>query len=211
VLVSEEIQLVDGISVRLPSGANFITLTNDEARYLRERVERYLKDNRFVNVSDFQDIDKMVVFELFMQRWSLWLSRGIDYYGDTVDARVLAAQLATYSTELRLLKKNLGIDKPSRDRQRGDESVTTYLANLRERAREFGVMRNKQFDKALELLHELAALMTFHDNCDALERQENHVTQEDIFDWLRTIAIPEFHAIDDHFRKSQQRYWIRSM
>jgi hypothetical protein len=209
--VGDEIQLVDGISVRLPSGANFVTLTNEEANYLNERVERYLKDNRFVNVSDFQDIDKMVTFELFMHRWSLWLSRGMDYYGQEIDGRVLAAQLATYSTELRLLKKNLGIDKPARDRQRGDESITTYLANLRERAREFGVMRNHQFDKALELWRQLIALIIFHDNSDDIERRENHVTQDDVFEWLRTIAIPEFNAIDSEFRKAKQKMWVRQM
>jgi hypothetical protein len=53
--------------------------------------------------------------------------------------------------------------------------------------------------------------MIYHDNCDEIERRENHVTQEDVFDWIRTIAIPEFNAIDEHFRTTSQRFWIRQM
>lgn len=202
-----DVQTQDGIAVSLPSGATFYVLTSDEADYLNERVTRYLKDNHFVNVSDFQDIDKMVVFELLMHRWSLWLSRGIDYYGEEVDTKVLAQQLASYSTELRLLKKNLGIDKVARDRQRGDDSIAAYLDALRLRAREFGVTRNKQFDHVIEAFQRLTAMLTFHDNCTPEERRENRVTLEDMFEVLRD-EIANFNLIDEEFRKNQ-KMWIR--
>lgn len=204
-----EVEVDAGLPVKLPSGATFLVLTDTERDYVQERVSRYLADNHFVNVSDFQDIDKMVVFELFMHRWSLWMSKGVDYYNDPVDAKVLAQQLNAYSTELRLLKKNLGIDKVARDRQRGDDSVAAYLDNLRMRAKEFGVMRHAQSAKAIELFQQLQSLLVFHDNCDETERRENGVTLEDVLDWIREVAMPEFNVIDEHFKKNQQSNWIR--
>lgn len=197
------------LSVRLPSGAGFVVLTQDEKRYLEERERRYLADNHFSNVSDYQDIDKLITFEMFLHRWSLWLSRGIDYYGAEVDDRTLAQQCNTYATEIRLLKKSLGVDKPSRDKQRGDDSVPSYLASLRERAREFGVMRNTQFDKVMELFMQLKALIGFYDRADSIERKENSLNQEDIFEWIREVAVPEFETIDKDFRESSQRFWVR--
>lgn len=204
-----EVEVDEGIPVRLPSGATFLVLTDSEKQYVEERVERYEADNKFKNVSDKQDEDKMIYFELFMHRWSLWMSKGVDYYNDPVDAKVLAQQLNSYSTELRLLKKNLGIDKVARDRQRGDDSVAAYLDNLRMRAKEFGIMRNKQSAKSIELFQQLKSLLLFHDNCDELEQRENACTVDDVMSWIREFAIPEFDALDDDFKKNQQSQWIR--
>lgn len=200
----------DVLKVILPSGANFVVLTPEEKKYLEDRVARYLTDNHFVNISDHQDLDRLVTFELFVYRWSLWLSYGSDYFGDEIESRALSSQIEAYAQEVRLLKKNLGIDKPARDKARGDDSVVNYLAKLRDRAREFGVMRNKQFDKVLELFQQLHALIGFHDRCDETERRENHATAEDIFAWIREVAIPEFDRIDSDFRQTQQKYWVRS-
>lgn len=199
-----------GIQVMLPSGAAFYVLTQDEADYLAERVTRYLSDNHFVNVSDFQDIDKMVVFELFVHRWSLWLSKGRDYYDEEINSKQLADTVNAYSTELRQLKKNLGMDKPARDRQRGDDSVAAYLDALPQRALEFGYMRNEQCAKIQEAFMRLSAMLTFHDNCTELERAENAVTKDDMFEVLRQ-EIAAYNQIDEDFRTNVQKYWVRKM
>lgn len=203
-----DVSVQDGIPVVLPSGATFYVITQDEADYLNERVTRYLSDNHFVNVSDFQDIDKMVTFELFVHRWTLWLSKGEDYYGDAINSKQLADTVATYSHELRQLKKNLGIDKPARDRQRGDDSVPAYLDALRQRAREFGVLRNDQFAHVLESWKRLEAMLTFHDNCTDIERLERQCTQDDVIQVLRD-EIDRFNAIDEKFRAEIQSIWVR--
>lgn len=199
------------LTVSLPSGATFVVEVPDEQHYLVERCRRYQSDNHFTNVSDTQDLDRMITFELFIHRWSLWLSRGMDYYGDEIDQRAVASQIESWSSEVRLLKKTLGIDKPARDKARGDDSVVSYLLRLRERAGEFGVMRNTQFDKALELFQQLKALIGFHDRTDELEQIENQAKMEDVFAWIRDVAIPEFDAIDEQFRHNHQRLWVRSM
>ncbi len=204
-----EIEVDSGIPVRLPSGASFLVLTSSEADYINERAKRYLEDNKFVNVSDFQDVDTMLRLELFVHRWSNWLSKGENYLGEPQDVKQLSKQVQEYSQELRQVKKNLGIDKPSRDKVKGEDSVVVYLDNLQRRAKEFGIMRNDQFNKIIELFQELKGLIIYHTNCDLEERKENHVTQEDVLDWIRTVAIPEFDAIDEKFKKEKQQTWIR--
>ncbi len=206
-----DIQVEDGIPVLLPSGATFLVLTESEQQYVDERVSRYLTDNHFTNVSDFQDIDKMVTFELFMHRWSLWMSKGRNYFNDDIDEQKLSRQINEYSTELRQLKKNLGIDKVNRDRQRGDDSSAAYLDSLRVRAKEFGIMRNQMSAKSIELFQQLKSQIIFYDNADEIERRENSLTMDDIFEWIRESAIPEFDEIDKVFRKEKQSMWIRKM
>ena len=202
---------IEEFPVKLPSGAVWTVATEEEVAYIEERINRYLAENVFHNVSDHQDLDKMIVFELFIHRWSTWLSRGSDYFDDPIDPRLISSQISSYSAELRLLKKSIGIDKVSRDRQRGDDSVVTYLANLRERAKAFGIMRNEQAAKAIELFNQLSALIGFHDRCDEEERLEFHATEKDVLQWIREVALPEYESIDEKFRAGEQRYWIRSM
>jgi hypothetical protein len=206
-----DVVVEDGLPVTLPSGATFSVLTSDEVEYVKDRVTRYLADNHFVNVSDLQDVDRMVVMELLVHRWSLWLSRGKDYFDDEVDEKSFRRSLGEYSTEVRQLKKALGIDKVTRDKQKGDDSVPTYLTELNIRALEFGYMRNAQQAKSIELFMQLRSLVTLHDNSDDQERMEMHCSEEDIFEWMRVIAFPEFDAIDADFRKGHQAMWIRKM
>lgn len=201
----------DGLPVKLPSGATIKVLTSDEVAYIEDRVKRYLADNHFVNVSDFQDVDRMLTMEVLVYRWGQWLGRGRDYFGEPVDEGPLRRSMNDWSGEIRQLKKALGIDKATRDREKGTDSWPVYLQNLLARAKEFGVMREDQLTKALELIQQLIALITLHDNCDDVERAEMHVTQVDVMEWIRTVLIPEFQAIDAYFRQNKQRFYITEM
>lgn len=198
------------IEVTSPSGSRFTVLTPDEADYYTDKALRYQGQNKFTNISDLQDLDRVIAMETMCWRWGIWLSQECDYNGQAIDDESLKRALTDYSRELRLLKKTLGVDKTSRDKDKG-ESVAAYLENLRIRAKEFGIMREEQLTKAITLMKELEALMTLHDNCTEVERREEGIEVEDILKWLREIAFPEFNAIDEHFRDKNQRFWIRDM
>jgi hypothetical protein len=204
-----EVRSGEGIPVRLPSGATYYVITNEEHDYLVDRISRYLNDNHFVNVSDVQDIDKMIVFELLIHRWSSWMSRGRDYFDEDINVKQYSDMAKEYSVEVRQLKKALGVDKNSRDRTRGDDSIASLWANLQRRAAEFGYKRNEELVQTITSFQRLKAMVTFHDNCDALERKENACEIEDVLEVLRD-EIKKFDAIDENFKFQQQTLWIRS-
>ena len=199
-------EMIDVVS---PSGAQFAVMTDGEKRYFEKVASDYTNDNRFTNISDLQDLDRILVWETMCWRWGLWLSQEKDYWGNSLDLEQIRRSLNDYSKELRLLKKALGIDKTSRDKDKG-EQVATYIMNLGQRAKEFGVMRNQQAVKAITLFQELKALVTFHDNCTEEERRENHIQEKDVLEWIRTVT-PGFDEIDEQFRKTSQIYWVRDM
>jgi hypothetical protein len=196
------------VAVQLPSGATF-PVHIDEVDYFQERVKQYLSQNHFVNVSDLQDVDRLLILETMLHRWNIWLSSQRDYWGSVIDANETQKQIKEWSVEARQLKKSLGMDKLTRDKQKGDDSVAAFIANLLHRGREFGINRERQLDKALELFQQMSALVTLHDNTDEIEQREQHVTTDDVMEWLREIAIPEYRAIDDYFRTHVQSAWIR--
>lgn len=203
-----EIKADDGLPVKLPSGANYFVLTDAEARELRDKAERYLKDNHFQNVSDMQEIDRMIIFELQIYRWNLWISRGRDYWNESVNVKQLSDMVKDYSTEVRQLKKALGLDKTTRDRTRGDDSVAALWDNLLRRARDFGYMRNEQYMQVITSFQRIKAMITLHKNTDEIERKENACELSDVLEVIEE-EIAKFDAIDEKFRFEKQTLWIR--
>lgn len=199
----------DGLKIVVtPSGTKFY-VHESEVSYFQERVKKYQSDNHFTNISDLQDLDRLIIAELLVWRWGMWVSQKRDYWGEAIDENAWQKAIKEHSAEIRMIKKSLGLDKETRDKQRGEGSVDAYLNSLRARAKEFGIVRNEQAAKSIELFQELKALIVLHENCDETERREQHVTIDDLMDWLKTTAIPEFDKIDEDFRQSSQKYWIR--
>jgi hypothetical protein len=199
-----------GIPVQLPSGATHFVLTAQEETYLRDKIARYLGDNHFANVSDLLDVDKLVVGELLSHRWTLWVTKQRDYWDDEVPVKQLTDMVNDVQREMRQLKKALGLDKLTREKQHGDASIPAFWDDLRRRAKEFGVSRNEQFYAVLDGFKRMEAMLVWYEKCDEQERLENHCQIEDVVEVFRQ-EVAKFNAIDEKFRHETQRMWIRAM
>ena len=200
----------DGLPVKLASGNVFQVLTSSEVAYVEERVRLYTAEFRWQNVSDIQDVDRIIIFELLVYRYGLFISMQKDYFKDAVDENALRRIIGDYSGEVRLLKKSLGMDKAARERESGADSLPAYLEQLRIRAKAFGVNRDNMTAKAIELGQQVIALYILYKNCDPQERIEQQCTAEDIMKWIGATFQPEFEAVDKHFRETNQKMWIGS-
>lgn len=195
--------------VNTPSGSELRLQTAEEADWYEDRRDRYLNDNQFPNVSDLQDLDRVLLFEIMIYRWSLWLTQGFDYMHARVDEGQLKSNIKEYSTELRLLKLALGIDKATRDKEKG-ESLADYTAHLLQRAKEFGYHRNEQYEIVVTKFYELSAMVKTYDRCDDEERALLDLSHESIMEWIRTQVIAPFDEHAAAFRKNQA-IWVRTM
>jgi SHS2 domain-containing protein len=197
------------VVVTSPSGAEIKLLTDAEKEYYEQISERYQSDNIFANVSDLQELDRVLLMELMIYRWSQWLLEEKDYEGELVNVAEIQKNIIEHSKEIRLVKKALGLDKVSREKEHG-ETVADYIHNLRLRAAEFGVMRNEQAVKAITLWKELEGIYTFYKNCTPDERNEFNCTGDDVLNWIES-QFENFDEIDNSFRASSQKYWVRNL
>ena len=193
------------------SGAEFEVLNDLEKAWWNTNLKRYQDNFKFDNASDLQDLDKVLMGELISYRIGNWLLRDADYDGRSIDEIVdkLKRQKGDIDKETRLLKDSLGMNR-ARRQDSTQQSVADYLENLRLRAKEFGVHRDNQIAKAIDLLNELFTLVGLHDRCDEEERAHLKVNPEDILAWVRETARPEYDKIDAAFRKNQ-RLWIKDV
>lgn len=200
---------LEGFEVELPSGARLTVPNEEEESYLRRLVDGYRQDYDLRNVADLSELDRCIGLELQMHRMQVWILRRRDYDNKAVDENALSQRSKEISGEIRQVKKTLGIDRVARDRQSGKGSVAEFINNLLLHAKEFGVMRNMQQARAIELAMQLISLIQARNNCTTdAEKRKLAVTDEDIFDWIETVFMPEFLVIDADFREGKQKMWI---
>jgi hypothetical protein len=202
---------VSTINVVGASGAVFEVIDEAERQYWNKARTKYLEQFRFDNISDLQDIDKVLVGETLAFRWGSWLVREADYDGRSIEemADKVKKQKNELDRETRILKENMGLNRAHRQDSE-QQSTADYLQNLLRRGKEFGVHRDSQITKAIDLLHELFTQVGLWERSDEEEQAHLKVSAEEILRWCVEVAKPEFEEIDAAFRKNQ-KLWIKEV
>lgn len=191
------------------AGTQYHLLNMEEGRWFEVSLERYTEQYHFENIADLQDLDRLLGLELLSYRYANWLLREADYDGNPFDDKAVREHKDKVDKEIRGIKQHMGVGRKTRVESES-QSVSDYLQDLLGRATEFGVHRDEQNAKILNLFMELKKLIGLHQRTDEEEQKELQVSLEDIYTWIVEVAIPEFDALDDHFRKNQLM-WIRDI
>ena len=202
---------MDSIAVVGASGAVFELVHESEQEYWNQARDRYLDQFKFDNISDLQDLDRVLNGEIMSFRWGSWLAREADYDGRSIDEIADKIQKKKLETdkETRMLKEKMGLNRAHRQDSE-QQSIADYLQSLLRRGQEFGIHRDEQIAKSIDLLHELFTQVGLYLRSDEEERAHMKVQPQDIMKWIVEVAQPEFEAIDDAFRKNQ-RLWIKEV
>lgn len=202
---------VTAVAVITPSGQNLNVLGQGEEVFYRTQAKSYLDEFAFTSTSDLLDLDRLLFFELLIYRSSSWIGAGKDYDGMEIDVVRERRSLKENSELLSKVKNDLGMTKSQRDKAAA-EDVGAYLTNLKARAREFGIHRETQLGKALELINQMFSIVGAFDRSDAEERKKiGFETEADILEWIREVMRPEYDLVDAYFRANAQRHWVRSI
>lgn len=199
--------------VKTPAGAAIRVQGRREQEFYKAQAKKYLEQNRFTQVADLTDLDQLLMQELLSFRWAQQLSAGQDYDNmfltPAAEEQLRRNQIEAAKT-IASIKTSLGLNRATRAASEG--SVAEYLANLRRKAKEFGVHRNQQAVEAITLMNELASIVGTFDRSNDKEREKLGFTSEaDIVAWVRDHAIPKFNKIDADFRAGNQKYWVGTL
>lgn len=196
--------------VHLVSGETLRVLTEAEQRWFNASRDSYLSETKFTDNTDLRDLDRLLAMELQIFRLSQFLAAGSDYDGFEVDDSLLRRNVREYSEQINRTKDAMGLTKNARDKAASEGDFSTWLSNLKVRAKTFGVHREHQLTKALVLMEELASIVGTYDRSDTEERHKLGFTSEgDILEWIRNRMLPEYRELDQHFRANEQKYWVR--
>lgn len=205
----------DGITrvdVTMVSGESLQVQGDVEARWFNATRDQYLSELHFTETTDLRDLDRLMVLELMVFRWTQQLAAGRDYSGYEIDEDQLRKNIREYSDAVTKIKDSMGLTKKARDDAANTGDFATWLADLKMRAKAFGINREKQLSKALVLMNELFSIVNAYDRSDDEERHKlGFESDAEILKWIREVMQPEYKAVDEHFRDSDQRYWVRSL
>lgn len=196
--------------VTTPSGQNIEVLGSAEHDFYGSQRDRYMAENRFTNTSDLLDLDRLLFMELLVYRATSWIGRGQDYDGMTLSDHDETAQrrsLKDTSAMISVIKNDLGLTRTQRDKA-AYESVGHYLTQLKQRAKEFGIHREKQVATGITLCKQLFAIVGAFDRSDEIERKKiGFENADEILEWIRDIMVLEFDKLDTDFIAGKQKYW----
>ena len=196
--------------VATPSGQYIEVLGDAERDFYEGQRKAYMAQNLFTNTSDLLDLDRLVFLELLIYRATSWIGRGQDYDGLRLSDSAETAQrrsLKETSTLISVIKNDLGLTKSQRDKD-AYSSVGTYITQLKQRAKEFGVHREKQVATGITLCKQLFAIVGAYDRSDEVERKKiGFENADEILEWIRNVMVTEFDAIDTAFIAGTQKYW----
>lgn len=201
------------IKVKTVAGYEIEVMGRYEAKYFRDQQAKYLQENKFTAVTDLADLDRLLFLELMIFRWTGWLSSGKDYDGILAPSQEdqIRKNIKEVGPQISTIKSDLGLTKSQRDKE-AFESVGQYLVDLKARAKEHGVRREKQLTTAICLVKELFSLIGTYDRSNELERSKIGLESEaDIVEWVRVHMKPEFDAVDLYFQTHQQKAWVRKV
>lgn len=197
--------------VALCSGEEITVRTEQERRWLEATRGSYLEQNRFTEVTDLQDVDRLLVLELSIFRWTQYLSSGFDYDRNLIDEELIRKQIKEGSAEITRVKASLGLDKKARNAALNEGNFAAWIESVRERARIFGVHRENQLSEALILMNELTSIIGIYDRSDEEERKKlGYETEGAILEWIRAQMLPKYHELDEHFA-ARQRLWAKDL
>lgn len=198
------------------------TLSEDTVSLIHEREQslyvkardKYLAEFTFTEANDLRSLDRLLLLEVQNFRWQWFLAANSDYWGTDLtpqEESTLHKAVKDIQSQISDIQRDLGLTKSQRDKD-SEDSVDGYLKKLRLAAREHGVRREKQLGRAIELVNELVAVVGAFERASEHERRKlGFETSDDIIQWISEYLAPEFDAIDQYFRKHQQRFWVRDL
>lgn len=197
------------LSVTLAAGTVVEVQHESERAFLESLRDRYLKDNDFTLVTDLQDLDRLLIFELVQFRMSRLLASGKHPDGTVVlDEIPHRKSLNDAATAILKIKESLQLDRAAREKEAGETTAQRW-ASLQQRARRFVTYRNDQVRMAIAIVNELHSLVGTYRRSNEVERAKLDLSPEAILDWVEEVAWPRMQEIDKSYREHDQSLWIR--
>jgi hypothetical protein len=203
-----------GFHVMSPNDVDLEVLNLKEVRFYEDMRDKILGAYTFTDPSDLADLDRILLAELTLYRINRNLSTGTSDLGlplGSMDQRRLHQSVRELSAQLQKDKDALGISKSARDKD-ASETVAGYLDELRSRALEFGIHRNKQAQLSIALLQEVISTSDTFLRANELERSKLGMQEaEDVLTWIVNKVRPQLDDLDTEFIQHNQRYWIENI
>ena len=201
-------------TVKTITGHDIELQTDKEKKFYEEARDKYLAENKFTAASDLRGLERLLLLEVQMFRCQWQIASGVDYDLNFLTPQQEAAlQKLVKETApmISVLQNDLGLTKAQRDKDQ-HESVGQFINDLKVRAKAFGVMREKQLGKALELTKDLFSVAGAYKRSNEHERKKlGYESAEDVVDFILEVVKPQFDEIDKYFRENDQKFWIRQL
>lgn len=206
----------DDFVVELPGGGAHIPLQSAEEVDRWATLEAAYRDQYDLRkINDLTNLGTLLVQQVNLYRAQLGLSGRVpktdeeglptgDYEQRvlrTPEVRNFQEQITNASKEIREIERAMGIDKKSRD-QAGDESLKSWLVQMKARAHRYGLHVSKRVHAYEEFVMELRWRLRLNEIGDAEDRHYEDCSDEGVIRWARE-QLAELEQADRTFAQEE--------
>jgi hypothetical protein len=210
-LDSELPEEAGALSVETLGGVIMAVQNRQEKAFYENIAKRYRAQYTMEDPSDIADMDRILTMELLVYRYSQMLGRGEDSSGLSMgprDTATIQKALTDTSVQLGKVKDAMGLSRSARDAAAADD-VASYLTQLLQRAKAFGIHRNDQANMGIALTKEVISVAGTWLRSNDMERSKTKFrTAEDVLQWIVDEVKPQMDQVDKDFRSSKQINWV---
>lgn len=203
-------------SVELPGGGAHIPLQSSEEVDRWSTLEAAYRDQYSLGkINDLTNLGTLLVQQINLYRAQLGLSGRVprtdedglatgDYEQRvlrTAEIRNYQDQITNASKEIREIERAMGIDKKSRD-QAGDESLKSWLVQMKARAHRYGLHVSKRVHAYEEFCMELRWRLRLNEVGDAEDKHYEECSADQIATWARQ-RLAELEQADREFAQEE--------
>lgn len=207
-----DLETGDIFEVDLCSGLAVEVMTAKEKEWFDQTRDSYLAENKYTESTDLQDVDRLLILELQLFRWTLYIAAGRDYAGIRIDEDLVRKQIKEVADSITKVKNSLGLDKAARDKALNEGNFHEWFVDATRRAKAFGVHRQNQLNQALALFNEISSTIGAFTRSNEEERIKlGYRDEASIVTWIRDDVLPRYHEVDEHFANNEQSMWKRDL
>lgn len=206
----------DTFLVELPGGGAHIPLQTAEEVDRWQTLEAAYRDQYDLRkINDLTNLGTLLVQQVNLYRAQMGLSGRVPVTDDfglptgeyeqrmlkQSEIRSYQDQIQGASKEIREIERTMGIDKKSRD-QAGDESLKSWLVQMKARAHRYGLHVSRRVAKYEEFCMELRWRLRLNEIGDAEDKHYEECSEEGIIRWARE-QLAELERVDQEFAQEE--------
>ena len=203
-------------TVELPGGGAHIPLQTAEEVDRWSTLEAAYRDQYDLRkINDLTNLGTLLVQQINLYRAQLGLSGRVPKTDEdglptgeyeqrvlrNTEVRSYQEQITNASKEIREIERTMGIDKKSRD-QAGDESLKSWLVQMKARAHRYGLHVSKRVHAYEEFAMELRWRLRLNEIGDAEDKHYEECSDEGVIRWARA-QLAELEQADRKFAQEE--------
>lgn len=187
-----------------PAGSKYPVKDRKLQNYYNDLKNNYLTNYKFEDAADLESLHELIMCHVFI----LELTQELAEDDAGIKPHQIHETILNYKKQIVVLQDSLCISAKAREKNSEQSNVSEYLTQLLQRAKHFNISREKQYERAKEIINEIKTMLRMDKVCNEEEKRiVGILSPQAIFKRIEDM-ISEYDKIDEPMIEEQKNWGI---